>query len=323
VDRAKRKFGAFVRPKDRNLAQQLDRALRAFDQNEKRLVGIRSIPNRRTFLEQVLESVRRIKYISLIRSRDISLLRLNPSSELFDPLRGAALCQRRRHIDEAFWLIFLSVHFGKNRRTGWRLARDIYGGLGGTRWDWATVSAHPDAFRAWLGLNQGTLLGGDGISRHFGNHRKYQSLDASSPSGTGVAIESYVRWVAPPRTHPMVIQDMKANVGTNPRAIFSGLYDSMKDVVSFGRTAKFDYLTMVGKMQLAPIEPGSTYMQGATGPLAGARLLFGDNTGTAKALDLWLVKLDAYLGLPFGMQVLEDALCNWQKSPGKFKPFRG
>ena len=80
---------------------------------------------------------------------------------------------------------------------------------------------------------------------------------------------------------------------------------------------------MVGKLDLAPIEPGSTYMPGATGPLTGARLLFGKPKATAAALDGQLVLLNAYLKLRFGMQVLEDALCNWQKSPAKFVPFRG
>ena len=38
-------------------------------------------------------------------------------------------------------------------------------------------------------------------------------------------------------------------------------------------------------------------------------------------LDRWLVELNNELKV--GMQVLEDSLCNWQKSPEKFKPFRG
>jgi Alpha-glutamyl/putrescinyl thymine pyrophosphorylase clade 3 len=100
----------------------------------------------------------------------------------------------------------------------------------------------------------------------------------------------------------------------------------MDDVVSFGRTAKFDYLTMVGKLQLAPIEPGSTYMQGATGPYQGALLLFCGNARaelSQSELEALLVQLECHLDLYFGMQVLEDALCNWHKSPGKFKPFRG
>ena len=98
-------------------------------------------------------------------------------------------------------------------------------------------------------------------------------------------------------------------------------------VASFGRTAKFDYLTMIGKLGLAPIEPGSTYMHGATGPLSGARLLFGGRKTaplTRSDLEAWLVELEARLHLgTHGMQVLEDALCNWQKNPRTFVPFRG
>jgi hypothetical protein len=38
-------------------------------------------------------------------------------------------------------------------------------------------------------------------------------------------------------------------------------------------------------------------------------------------LEDWLLELDATLGV--GMQVMEDSLCNWQKSPIRFKHFRG
>jgi hypothetical protein len=106
--------------------------------------------------------------------------------------------------------------------------------------------------------------------------------------------------------------------------MFDDLYRSMCSVASFGRLARFDYLTMLGKLGLAPIEPGSTYMMGATGPLDGARMLFtGDSTAAvaARQLDQWLVELEAVLRV--GMQVLEDSLCNWQKSPERFVPFRG
>jgi hypothetical protein len=259
----------------------------------------------------------------VIRGKDLSTLRADPSNELFDPLKAAVLRQRQGQIDEAFWLVFIFVHFGRNLRTGWRLARDVYGSLGGpTHWDWARTSANPGAFREWLAAQQATLQGGDGIARYFGNHRKYESIDAHSPRGTGAAVESYVKWVAPPRTHQMLMKEAEEKGNGDRRETFSYLYRSMNKVDRFGRTGKFDYLTMVGKLGLAAIEPGSTYMQGATGPREGARLLFGKRATTA-ALDEWLIELEAYLGLDFGMQVLEDALCNWQKSPGKFVPFRG
>jgi Alpha-glutamyl/putrescinyl thymine pyrophosphorylase clade 3 len=98
----------------------------------------------------------------------------------------------------------------------------------------------------------------------------------------------------------------------------------MSEVKRFGRLAKFEYLTMLGKLGLAPLESPSAYLNGATGPLQGARLLFaGDRHAklSAKTLDSYLIKLDEHVQV--GMQVLEDALCNWQKSPDKFRPFRG
>lgn len=110
---------------------------------------------------------------------------------------------------------------------------------------------------------------------------------------------------------------------TTQKATFEYLYRSMEAIASFGRTARFDYLTMLGKLGLAAIEPGSTFMEGATGPYAGAVLLFGRTSPpmSRSALDNCVIRLGARLGV--GMQVMEDALCNWQKSPSAFKPFRG
>ena len=197
------------------------------------------------------------------------------------------------------------------RYTGALVSRTI----GGT---WVTTSADPAAFRVWLNAHQEQIRV-PGVPGGFGNHRKYQSLDAYSDTGTGAAFETYVNWVRPPRTHAELIGQALQRVDWNPRRAFRELYNSMNHVASFGRTARFDYLAMIGKLELAAIEPDSTYMQGSTGPLSGARLLFGVHHGAAQ-LDQWLIELEAQLGV--GMQVLEDALCNWQKSPDVFVPFR-
>jgi hypothetical protein len=309
-----------VRPRDQELSQQLDAGLILYDRNRRPLRGIRTPARRSTFLEQLLESIHRVKFVEVIRDRELSDLRANPGNALFDPLKAAVLQQRQGDMEEAFWLVFLFVHFGRNPRAGWRYAREIYGGLGqGTRWDWVHVRNNPDGFREWLNDHQDDLKR-KGVPRGFGNHRKYESLNAYSSNGTGAAVESYVAWVAPPRTHLELMHQACGEANGDPRRAFDILYRSMKVVARFGRTARFDYLTMIGKLKLAPIEPGSTYMQGATGPLDGARMLFGSRKN-AQTLDAWLVDLDAQLNV--GMQVLEDALCNWQKSPSKFRPFRG
>ena len=135
-----------MRPRERGRARELDARLRSFSKKKHPLPGIEASSNREAFVEQIIESIRRIKYISVIRERDLSKLREDPSTDFFDPLKAAVLRQREGRIEEAFWLVFLSVHFGKNRHTGWRLARDVYGDLGSsTPWDWARINSKSKA----------------------------------------------------------------------------------------------------------------------------------------------------------------------------------
>jgi hypothetical protein len=298
-------------------AQQIDDGLTKFMKSQP-LPGIDKATHRKVLVEQFVESIHRVEYVVRIAGRPISAARLNPAMGIYDPIRAAALLRQQGKADEAFWQAFLSVHFGRNLRTGWQLAGDVYGSLGqGRFWDWATTSANPKGFRKWLHSNQTALAQKGG---RFGNHRKYVSLDANSGSGTGAAFETYVDWVAQHGDHAGLIQDAKVNAGPDPRLMFDYLYRSMGTVASFGRMGKFDYLTMIGKLKLAAIDPGSVYMVGATGPLQGGRLLLGGRY-TTKQVDQLLVKLGSDLGV--GMQVIEDAICNWQKSPGKFIAFRG
>lgn len=306
-----------MRPKDVKLACRLSAELDAFHSNIRLLPGIQKTTRKNSFLEQLVESIHRIQFIEHIRTRRPNKRCVDPGYDLFDPYKAALIHQKRGNTDEAFWLVFLSVHFGKHRSSGWRTLRDVYGRLGqGGLWDWAQTINNMAAFRSWLDTNRSL------IASKFGNHRKYESLDAFGPNGTGETVESYVNWVCGAGDHRSLIQNSLIAVGQNPRDVFEFLYGSMKVVRRFGRTGKFDFLTMIGKLGFAPIEPGSTYMVGSTGPVDGAKLLFG--TGhTKRELDAFLVDLEAQLGLSFGMQVLEDALCNWQKSPSKFVPFRG
>jgi hypothetical protein len=299
------------------LARRLDAGLRDF-RRTRRLPGIRSAQSQEALREQLLESIHRVRFVEVIRSRPVSDRRTDSNDDLFDPLKAAIVHQRGGDLEEAFWLVFLFVHFGKHSTGGWRYARGVYGRLGeGGLWDWESTSRDPAGFREWLNAHQARLRRpGAG----FGNHRKRESLDATSANGTGAVVESYVKWVGPGRSHVQRFNAVIEEAGGDARRAFDALYHSMEAVVRFGRLARFDYLTMVGKLELAAISPGSTYLEGSSGPLRGARLLFGRNE-RALVLDSWLAELGEQLGV--GMQVLEDALCNWQKSPNRFKPFRG
>ena len=306
---------------DKELAENLQYSLEEFARSEYPLPGVESKANSNALCKQLVSSIHRIRYIQRILERKISATATDPLSEYFDPIKAAIFHCRNGNIEEAFWLVFLSVHFGKHGKFGWQLVRSIYGANGAKKyWSWKNVSSNPQNFRKWLAENQNAIKSGKKTGR-FGNHRKYESLDAWSNAGTGHVIETYINWVKKFGTHQKLIENAKKQIGNDPGKLFDYLYRSMSVVHRFGRTARFDYFTMIGKIGLAEIEPRSTYMDGATGPLKGAKLLFGKADLSKKELDIRIVELGDYLDV--GMQVMEDALCNWQKKPNAFVLFRG
>lgn len=276
-------------------------------------------------LQQLYDSVRRVEYFFALRGREIDPTRSDPASKDFDPIRAAIHHLRFDNVDEAAWLAFLSTHFGANRRTGWQLLREVYGSLDvGSKWDWHRVLQAPTQFTSWLAANHKQLKGG------FGNHRKYMSLKPKASAGTAQAIESYVRWVQGHSSHAQLLASFEQRIGPDRHRLFDAIYrDTRKKVRAFGRTGCFDFLCSLGKLGVFPIEPGSPYITDSTGPRLGAELLLRGLRGKTLRptyLDQQLQPLGNDLtkaGVKFAMQVLEDAICNWQKSPSRYERFRG
>jgi hypothetical protein len=314
-----------MRKEDLVFAEEMSKRLKAFEVSIHPLPGIDDGDARLTFIFQIVESIRRIRFVHQVSQRPIAESRKNAGSEYFDPVRAAISHKRAGDVDEASWLVFLFVHFGKNAKSGYRLIADIYGKLGqGGDWTWAEISKDPLAFRHWLDENQESLKTSDGIHRGFGNHRKYQSLDAWKPAGTGEAVQTYTSWVTDAGGHDKLFANALAVANDDPDEAFAYLYSDMSTVKSFGRTAKFDYLSMIGKLGLAAIRPDSVHYDGATGPVIGARLLFSGklkSTDSRRELESLSDSLASHLQVD--KQVMEDSLCNWQKSPTDPVRFRG
>lgn len=286
-----------------------------------RLPGIAKPQSLQTLAMQMVESERKQDRTRRFARRQPSVDRLSPGLETFDPEFAAVASHLAGDLDEACWLVFLSVHFGRHADDGWDLCRQIYGGFGpSAMWTWARVSHDPNQFQSWL---NSALQSRNMPMPRFGNHRKYESIN-SSRIGIPAVFESYIKWVQGHGDHAGLIDDAAQGGKNDPKAAFSILYNSMADVLRFGRLGRFDYLTMLSKLNLAPIEADSTYLAQATGPKKGARLLFyGDRDANASniMLEKNVSKLAEILNL--GMQTMEDSLCNWQKSPDRFIAFRG
>ncbi|HEY5393518.1 MAG TPA: hypothetical protein VIJ57_15450, partial [Hanamia sp.] len=183
----------FMKPADIQIGEEIRKKLLSF-MAKRSLHGINSAVRLNCFIAQMIDSIRRIKYISVIRDKKLSPICADPNSIVFDPLKAAAWNKQEDNIDEACWLIFLSIHFGKNKRTKWNLVRDTYSGLNNQIfWNWENTSINPNEFRQWLNAHEALIR----TTGSFGNHRKYQSLNAFQSNGTGVDIT--LKQVHPPR----------------------------------------------------------------------------------------------------------------------------
>lgn len=307
-----------IRPRDLTAAKKIDADLTKFERIDTVLPGIASPKRKSTLISQIIESMRRIEYVELLRNSPMSAGVADPHNAAFNPIKAAIFNQRQGRRDEAFWLVFLVTHFGKHTHNGWGLLRAVYGKLGATPfWSWREYSANGAMFRNWLRQNQTHL------SNHkFGNHRKYETVRLDRSNGLADVLASYSNWIGLGRSHDQKIGSIIGGVN-DPHVAFDMMFRDSTEIKRWGRLAKFDHLTMLDKVGLVDLKPGKTYLSQATGPRRGAALLFlndADRKLSIPSTEATLVRLGDLLGV--GQQVIEDALCNWQKSPDKFVPFR-
>lgn len=280
------------------------------------LVGLVDQATIETLALQFVASQRREDYYKAVQNKPVSAARADPNSQSFDAERAVVYHMQHGSIDEAGWLIFLMTHFARPAGSGWLRLQDVYGKLGTGRWDWVTVTANPAAFYNWIDANWQQIRG------KFGNHRKYNSLRPNAPIPMRKTVADYLAWIGP-AGHAAFFANAVHAIGNNPHTIFDHLYNEMK-IGTFARLGKFDYLSLIGRYGLAPIEAGSAYLKGATGPEGGARLLVDGARKSATPLKTIQNTLDALdQQLKVGMTIMEDALCNWQKSPTKFVHYLG
>jgi Alpha-glutamyl/putrescinyl thymine pyrophosphorylase clade 3 len=168
------------------------------------------------------------------------------------------------------------------------------------QWTWSRVSSDPRTFERWLNAHAGKVK-----TLSFGNHRKFES---KRPAILFRVVESFQEWVMDNGASPSEAFNRPANV--SQQAWFDALFHGLsKNVYRFRRTGAFDFLCLLADLGLAEVRAGSCYLGGSTGPLAGAKKLWGER----KPRELGRLADDLAKKLGITFEVVEDALCMWQK----------
>lgn len=218
-----------------------------------------------------------------------------------DIVRWIVAAQDDGDADEALWRGFLGAHFGEPLAEPGvaRSAGKLLCGFGTLpEWIWTRIWEDPVAFLKWLLEHRPELE-----ALEFGNHRKFE---AKKPDLLYEVIVSFVRWI---RRNGGAPSAAFSTAGELPEVRFDLLFHQLGALKRFGRLGRFDLLCLYADLRLLPIRPGSCYLVGASGPLEGARRLWGQRP--APELGRLADAAAAHLGIPF--PVFEDALCNWQK----------
>ena len=140
------------------------------------------------FLLQLIDSIRRIEYFNALRENRPTEKSTDARVVGFNPIRAALYFSNSGQIDEAFWLVFLSTHYGKNLKTGWGSLRAFYSGLGSSSnyWNWDHIKGNFDQFTEWYKEYDESIR----LAGAFGNHRKYQSHRFGARNGTYLIVKS-------------------------------------------------------------------------------------------------------------------------------------
>jgi hypothetical protein len=205
--------------------------------------------------------------------------------------------------DEVLWRCFLAAHFGRTStddpEKATSASRFLCGFSTKPYWTWKRTSTHPSALRDWLLGHRAELA-----SLGYGNHRKYESKQSTHLYR---GFESFLEWV---QEHGgSAAKAFTIAPEAHAEARFDALFQRLKKLHRFGRTGVFDLLCLTGGLGVLAVRPGSCYLRGSTGPLAGARKLWGKRKTSELS---YLADRTARL-LRISFDVFEDALCTWQK----------
>lgn len=257
---------------------------------------------------QTEDSIRRIEiYDSYRLKAEKATESQAPFTHTSNPL---VLAQRSDlSLNNRVWVLYLATYFGKSDKSNWELFKRASFREDKSLIGFKEIQSDPNAFFDYLSSID-FFNGCD-----YSNHRKFTAKHLDGPKGVF-------------RSMKYVIENI--NVYSQGKIFeFEDMNKLALKIPNFGRLAAFDFTSTLVKCYCNVNEPKSMYAEDSSGPLNGLRLILKktNNETSVKAqiqlsYDLmeWFSKNSSIFMLG---QVLEDAVCNWQKNTIVYKRYTG
>lgn len=250
---------------------------------------------------QTKDSIRRIEVYTAYKTRaELADQTGLPYSFSTNPL---VLAQRPSISSlSKLWFLYLATYFGKSKTSKWELSkRAIFRNAEEIILVEEILEERNSYFN---GLEKMDFF----ANCNFSNHRKYTKKALLGKNGfinsANYFLNNIYQFNFPEITD------------------FDYTYNRALKIPLFGRMAAFDYICSLCKCNLNVNEPTSMYLKYSTGPRAGFRYLLNlcgseissieDVVQFGNELQEWFQENTEIFLVA---QVLEDAICNWQKSP--------
>lgn len=257
---------------------------------------------------QTNDSIRRIEVYKLYKSRANKAVK--DKQEFIYTSNPFVLAQREDlSFEERIWIIYLATYFGKSNKSKWTLFERAAFDRNRTLISFHSIISDLDKYFKYLASFD--FFG----QCQFSNHRKFTAKRLYGDNGFFQSVNFFV-------------DNIKMYL-PNEKISFDKMYKLSRNIPNFGRLAGFDFTSSLVKCGFNVEEPKSMYAENSTGPLQGLKLILGmTNSNTSREAQIKLSKelVDWFIEnseIFMVGQVLEDAICNWQKDTRKYTKYSG
>lgn len=258
--------------------------------------------------KQSIDSIRRIEIYRAYRIRADQAVFSN-KSYIFTS-NPFVLCQRPDlEVQDKVWIIYLATYFGKSDKSKWELFERAAFNQKKSFFSFALVKSDLDMYFQYLSSIDFFQ------NCNYSNHRKFTAKKLQGEKGFFRSVEYFVKNID--------------EYTPKCRMDFHKMFQLSQKIPNFGRLAGFDFTSSLVKCGVNVDEPLSMYAENSTGPLQGLGLLLrltSNNSSKSTQIKLshelteWFLENSKIFMVG---QVLEDAICNWQKNTRTYIKYKG